>query len=184
MITTMATRMEFPNSRTILLHDGMQNVHSSHSTRHYLQRNRNITIAVKFLQLLLAIACLVLFSSGDQLYSGVVRTSLAYGTFGAYIIIPTLLIAGFIIGEESPILLVGYNLFGAVLFSIVGAFGIDSWWRVQMDLDHTSVPNMAEIQHLNDLKLISSILSLVNAVFYAADSVVEGIFIREVYRRN
>jgi hypothetical protein len=55
---------------------------------------------------LIAIACLVLFSSGGQLFTDITRTAFAYGVFGAYIIVPLFLIAGFIIREETPILLV------------------------------------------------------------------------------
>jgi hypothetical protein len=61
-----------------------------------------------FLQLI-TIACLVLFSAGGQLFSDVSRTAFTYGTFGAYIIIPVFLIAGFVIGEVTPILLVSSN---------------------------------------------------------------------------
>jgi hypothetical protein len=59
---------------------------------------------------LLAVACLVLFSSGGQLFSDVTRTAFTYGVFGAYIIIPLFLIAGFVIGEETPILLVSIHV--------------------------------------------------------------------------
>jgi hypothetical protein len=55
---------------------------------------------------LIAVACLVLFSAGGQLFTDVTRTALTYGTFGAYIVIPVFLIAGFVIGEVTPILLV------------------------------------------------------------------------------
>jgi hypothetical protein len=55
---------------------------------------------------LIAIACLVLFSSGAQLFSSIPRTAFAYGVFGAYIIVPLFLITGFVIGEETPLLLV------------------------------------------------------------------------------
>jgi hypothetical protein len=55
---------------------------------------------------MITIACLVLFSAGGQLFSDVTKTALTYGTFGAYIIIPVFLIAGFVIGEETPVLLV------------------------------------------------------------------------------
>jgi hypothetical protein len=54
----------------------------------------------------MAIACLVLFSAGGQLFSDFTRTAITYGTFGAYIIIPLFLILGFIIGEVTPVLLV------------------------------------------------------------------------------
>jgi hypothetical protein len=60
---------------------------------------------------LIAIACLVLFSAGGQLFSDVTRTAFTYGTFGAYIVIPLFLIAGFIIGEVTPVLLVSIDVF-------------------------------------------------------------------------
>jgi hypothetical protein len=63
---------------------------------------------------MVAIVCLVLFSAGGQLFSDVRTTALTYGTFGAYIIIPIFLISGFVIGEVTPVLLVG----GTMLFSI------------------------------------------------------------------
>jgi hypothetical protein len=79
---------------------------------------------------------------------------------------------------------VGYNLFGALLFAFVGSFGIDSWWGVQMDLDHISMAKTTVIEHLNDMKLMSAILSLVNAVLYAADTVLEGVILNDNYTRN
>lgn len=136
------------------------------------------------IQLLMAIACLVLFSAGGQLFSDIKRTAFTYGTFGAYIIIPVFLITGFIIGEVTPVLLVGYNLFGAVLFAFVGSLGVDSWWSVHIDLDHISTKNVSVIERLNDMKLMSAILSLTNAVFYAADTVIEGVILHDLYMRN
>ena len=62
---------------------------------------------------MVAIVCLVLFSAGGQLFSDVRTTALTYGTFGAYIIVPIFLILGFVIGEVTPVLLVG----GTMLFS-------------------------------------------------------------------
>jgi hypothetical protein len=79
---------------------------------------------------------------------------------------------------------VGYNLFGAVLFTFVGSLGVDSWWSVHIDLDHISTKNVSVIEHLNDMKLMSAILSLINAVFYAADTVIEGVILHDFYMRN
>jgi hypothetical protein len=79
---------------------------------------------------------------------------------------------------------VGYNLFGAVLFAFVGSLGVDSWWSVHIDLDHISTKNISVIGHLNDMKLMSAILSLINAVFYAADTVMEGVILHDSYFRN
>jgi hypothetical protein len=79
---------------------------------------------------------------------------------------------------------VGYNLFGAVLFIFVGLLGVDSWWSVHIDLDHISTKNVSVIERLNDMKLISAILSLINSVFYAADTVIEGVILHDFYMRN
>jgi hypothetical protein len=82
------------------------------------------------------------------------------------------------------VLQVGYNILGAVLFAFVGSFVIDSWWGVQVDLDHISTANITIIEHLNDMKLLSAILSLINAVLYAADTVIEGVILHDFYTRN
>jgi hypothetical protein len=79
---------------------------------------------------------------------------------------------------------VGYNLFGAVLFAFVGSFGVDSWWSVHIDLDHISKKNISVIERLNDMKVTSAILSLTNAVFYAAETVMEGVILHDNYMRN
>ena len=79
---------------------------------------------------------------------------------------------------------VGYNLLGAVLFAFVGSLGIDSWWSVQTDLDHISMANITKIEYLNDMKLMSAILSLINAFLYAAETVVEGVLLHDIYTRN
>jgi hypothetical protein len=79
---------------------------------------------------------------------------------------------------------VGYNLFGAVLFIFVGSLGVDSWLMVHIDLDHISTKNVSVIERLNDMKLMSAILSLINAVLYAADTVIEGIILHDFYMRN
>lgn len=78
----------------------------------------------------------------------------------------------------------GYNLFGALLFTFVGSVGMDSWYSVRMDLHHVSMTNLSVIEHLNDMKLLSAILSLINAVFYAADTVIEGVILHDFYKRN
>jgi len=79
---------------------------------------------------------------------------------------------------------VGYNLLGAVLFAFVGSLGIDSWWSVQSDLDHISMANLSVIEYLNDMKLLSAILSLINAVLYAAETVIDGVILHDIYTRN
>jgi hypothetical protein len=79
---------------------------------------------------------------------------------------------------------VGYNLFGAVLFAFVGSLGVELWWSVHIDLDHISTKNITVIERLNDMKLMSAILSLINAVFYAADTVMEGVILHDFYFRN
>jgi hypothetical protein len=82
------------------------------------------------------------------------------------------------------VLQVGYNLLGAVLFAFVGSFGIDSWWGVRTDLDHISMANLITIEYLNDMKLLSAIFSLINAVLYAAETVIEGVILHDIYARN
>jgi hypothetical protein len=79
---------------------------------------------------------------------------------------------------------VGYNTLGAVLFALVGLLGVDSWWNVQMDLDHVSMENIPLIEHLNGMKLLSAILSLTNTIFFIADTVIEGVILHDFYRRN
>jgi hypothetical protein len=79
---------------------------------------------------------------------------------------------------------VGYNLFGAALFTFAGSLGVDSWWSVHIDLDHMSTKNVSVIERLNDMKLMSAILSLINAVLYAADTVIEGVILHDFYMRN
>lgn len=79
---------------------------------------------------------------------------------------------------------VGYNLLGAVLFAFVGSLGIDSWWSVEADLEHISKANLAIIEYLNNMKLLSAILSLINAVLYAAETVIEGVILHDIYTRN
>ncbi|GFG29644.1 hypothetical protein Cfor_10089 [Coptotermes formosanus] len=172
------------SSRNALLPEGGQTFYNNIPPRHRLERNRKLSILFKFIQLMITVACLVLFSAGGQLFTDIKTTAFTYGTYGAYIVIPVFLIAGFIIGEVTPVLLVGYNLFGALLFAFVGSFGIDSWWGVQMDLDHISMAKTTVIEHLNDMKLMSAILSLVNAVLYAADTVLEGVILNDNYTRN
>lgn len=179
----MATPID-TSSHTFLIPDGGQTYSSNIPPRHQLQRNRKLSILLKVIQLLMAIACLVLFSAGGQFFSDITRTAFTYGTFGAYIVIPVFLIAGFIIREVTPVLLVGYNLFGAALFTFVGSLGVDSWWSVHIDLDHMSTKNVSVIERLNDMKLMSAILSLINAVFYAADTVIEGVILHDFYMRN
>jgi hypothetical protein len=82
------------------------------------------------------------------------------------------------------VLQVGYNLLGSVLFAFVGSLGIDSWWNVRTDLDHISTPNFAIVEYLNDMKLLSAILSLINAILYAAETVIEGVILHDIYTRN
>jgi hypothetical protein len=60
---------------------------------------------------MITVACLVLFSAGGQLFTDIKTTAFTYGTYGAYIVIPVFLIAGFIIGEVTPVLLVSGNIF-------------------------------------------------------------------------
>jgi hypothetical protein len=79
------------------------------------------------------------------------------------------------------LLQVGYNLFGAVLFAFVGSLGVDSWWSVHIDLNHISTENVSVIEHLNDMKLLSAILSIINTVFYAADTVIEGVILHDFH---
>lgn len=79
---------------------------------------------------------------------------------------------------------VGYNLLGAVLFAFVGSLGVDSWWSVEKDLGHVSNANLNMIEYLNDMKLLSAILSLINAVLYAAETVIEGVILHDIYKRN
>jgi hypothetical protein len=79
---------------------------------------------------------------------------------------------------------VGYNLLGAVLFTFVGSVGVESWWSVRTDLHHMSKANLYVIEHLNNIKLLSAILSLVNAVFYAAETVIEGVILHDFCKRN
>ncbi|KDR09585.1 hypothetical protein L798_00321 [Zootermopsis nevadensis] len=178
----MVTPIDNLSSQAILIPEGGSNF-SNAPPRHQLKRNTKLSVLFKFIQLLIAVACLVLFSSGGQLFTDATRTAVTYGTYGAYVLIPMFLIAGFVIGEETPILLVGYNLFGAVLFAFVGFIGVDSWWSVRMDLQHVSIANLSVIEHLNDVKLLSAILSVINAVFYAADTIIEGVILHDFYRR-
>jgi len=79
---------------------------------------------------------------------------------------------------------VGYNLVGAILFAFVGSLGIDSWWSVQTDLEHISTANLTIIEYLNNMKLLSAILSLINAVLYAAETVIDGVILHDIYTRN
>lgn len=183
MVAAMATPI-CNSSHTALLPEGDQTLYNNFPPSHRLQRNKKLSILFKFVQLMIAIACLVLFSAGGQLFTDIRATALTYGTYGAYIIIPLFLIAGFIIGEVTPVLLVGYNLLGAVMFAFVGSFGIDSWWGVRTDLDHISTASLTRIEYLNDMKLLSAILSLINAVLYAAETVIEGVILHDIYARN
>jgi hypothetical protein len=82
------------------------------------------------------------------------------------------------------VLQVGYNLLGSVLFAFVGSLGIDSWWNVRTDLDPISTPNFTIVEYLNDMKLLSAILSLINAILYAAETVIEGVILHDIYTRN
>lgn len=183
MIAIMATPIG-RSSHTALLPEGGQTFYNNIPPRHRLERNKKFSILFKFIQLMITIACLVLFSAGGQLFTDIKATAFTYGTYGAYIMIPVFLIAGFIIGEVTPVLLVGYNLCGAVLFAFVGSFGIDSWWGVRMDLDHISTANLTIVEYLNDMKLLSAILSLINAVLYAADTLIEGVILHDICTRN
>jgi len=183
MIATMATPI-CSTSHTALLPEGGQTFYNNFPPRHQLKRNKKISILFKFIQLIITIACIMLFSAGGQLFTDIRATALTFGTYGAYIIIPLFLIAGYIIGEVTPVLLVGYNLLGAVLFAFVGSLGIDSWWSVQADLDHISMANLTIIEYLNDMKLLSAILSLINAVLYAAETIIEGVILHDIYTRN
>jgi len=183
MIAPMATPIS-SSSHTALLPDGRQTFYNNIPVRHRLKRNKKLSIVFKFIQLMITVACIMLFSAGGQLFTDIRATALTFGTYGAYIIIPLFLIAGYLIGEVTPVLLVGYNLVGAILFAFVGSLGIDSWWSVQADLEHVSTASVTIIEYLNNMKLMSAILSLINAVLYAAETVIDGVILHDIYTRN
>jgi len=176
MIAPMATPIS-SSSHTALLPDGRQTFYNNIPVRHRLKRNKKLSIVFKFIQLMITVACIMLFTD-------IRATALTFGTYGAYIIIPLFLIAGYLIGEVTPVLLVGYNLVGAILFAFVGSLGIDSWWSVQADLEHVSTASVTIIEYLNNMKLMSAILSLINAVLYAAETVIDGVILHDIYTRN
>ena len=80
----------------------------------------NTAYARLFLQMI-TIACVMLFSAGGQLFTDIRATALTFGTYGAYIIIPLFLIAGYIIGEVTPVLLVSGNILRIQFFSTEGS---------------------------------------------------------------
>ncbi|PSN30461.1 hypothetical protein C0J52_25980 [Blattella germanica] len=130
--------------------------------------------------MLLVLMSLVLHSQGGQLNLDPIKLAITYGTFGAYIIVPLFLMAGFIIGEVTPKLLVGYNLFGACLFVLVGSIGFGSYWNLEQNLGQLPANwNIAGIENVNNLTLGSAILCFLNAFLYGIDTVIEGVILHD-----
>ncbi|XP_063227626.1 uncharacterized protein LOC134533858 [Bacillus rossius redtenbacheri] len=136
-------------------------------------KNRNTAIAFKIVQLSLLALCIILYSMGAYLENSMFRLALSYGTFGAYLMIPLAVLGGFIIGENTPVLLTFYNLAGAFLFIAVGSLAVDSWWGLQMTLDITSrSADVSAAQHDSNMKLVAGMICISNGVFYFVDALV------------
>ena len=82
----------------------------------------------------------------------------------------------------------GYNLFGAGMFALVGTLRVDSCLDLMLELYQVSpdwnvegTDYLQAIQRDNNMALMSAILCFVNAFLYAVDTVVEIVALRDSY---
>ncbi|KAJ9573944.1 hypothetical protein L9F63_008686, partial [Diploptera punctata] len=178
---TMATPIRMSVSSTSMASDGGSNTYNF-PPRHRLMRNKKTAIAFKIVQLMLVLACIIMLCNGARVNFNFTRLAVSFGTFGAYTVIPVFIIAGFIIGEVTPILLIGYNLFGAGLFALVGMLRMDSCLSLLVEMDKLSFShNSMAMQNDNNMALVMGIMCLLNAFLYAIDSVTEIVALRDSF---